>query len=99
MHVCKDSFSGEDWSYDPATMKYFRKNAEGQITGAVRGKNLPDPFELWKRRAFTAGVTPTGSKGMRMRPQSTTFDLWNHWKTVKEADCIAEETDEARQKG
>lgn len=73
--VC-DAYGQTKWYWDGDS--YIRLTEEGEERGNLRPASLPDPWLLWKKRADRAGVNTTSPKGSKLRPQDSTFKLWDH---------------------
>ena len=87
--VCIDTNGGGTWSYENKAECYFRIEYDGKTTARIFGQFLPDPDMLWYRRLKMYGTQPDSEMGEELKPQPTTYDLWNHWQKVKHADIHA----------
>jgi hypothetical protein len=84
--VCIDSSGGGTWRFVLETQTYVRFLPDGTVTATIAGRFLPDPDILWSKRLKLYGVPAGSDMGMRLKPQPTTYSLWQHWKGQKHAD-------------
>jgi hypothetical protein len=81
--ICVDQSGGGTWFFEKASLRYFRRNDDDGPNAVIDGKWLPDPEYLWGARLKLFGVPRDSEMGQKLKPQATTYALWDHWQEAQ----------------